>query len=143
MRRVAKADMASVSSTSNASQYGVQQLQLQQARRNADQAELNAEALKGQATDAQRVATQAEQNAQSLGVQSGQAQAVADQTRRGVAALNTQQQSVTQLGKIADQVLASQQGPKAASTSTTTVKSPAPVVNTQGQVTGKIVNTTA
>lgn len=131
--------MATVSSTSSANQYGWQQLKLQLAVRNAEQAEQTAQALKVQANDAQRVAERAQENARSLFVQSNQAQEKAGQARRGLAALGAAQQGVAQLSKIVDQVLLRQQ----ASTPTTQGSSTVPVTNSQGQVTGKIINTTA
>ncbi|MDD5177242.1 MAG: hypothetical protein PHQ05_12560 [Sterolibacterium sp.] len=131
--------MAPVSSISSANQYGWQQFKLQQAKRNADQAEQAALSLKTQANDAQRVADRAEENARSLWVQSDQAQTKAGQARQGLAAIGTAQQSVAQLSKTVDQVLVREQ----AATSTTPSTSTLPVTNSQGQVTGKIVNTTA
>jgi hypothetical protein len=98
--------MASVPSTTSVNQNGWQQIRLQQAMRNADQAVQTAESLKAQANEAQRVAEQAQENAQSLVAQTEQAQLIAGEARLGVATLST-------------------------------------VVNSQGQVTGKIINTTA
>jgi len=145
--------MSPVSSTSSASQYGWQQLKLQQAKRNADQAEQTAQTLKAQASDAQRVADRAQENARSLSVQSDQAQANAGQARQGLAALGNEQQAITQLSNTVDQVLARQQistsTTKNATTSATGASTVSPksltppVVNSQGQVTGKIINTTA
>ena len=138
--------MASVSSISSANQYGLQQLSLQQARRNSDQAELTAQTLRAQANDAQRVADQAEENARSLAVQSDQAQTKAGQARQGLAALSTAQQALTRLSNFSDQVLARIQ-PSSSTTQSTSaslvITGTPPVVNTQGQVTGKIINTTA
>lgn len=138
--------MATVSSTSSANQYGLQQLRQQQARRNADQAELTAQTLKAQANDAQRVADRAQEDARTLGVQSDQAQAKAGQARQGLAALGAAQQSGVQLSQTVDQVLGRRQASAATlpgSTAKATATVAAPVVNTQGQVTGKIINTTA
>lgn len=136
--------MASVSATSSANQYGLQQLMVQQARRNADQAEQTAAALKAQADDAQQVADQAQANARSLSVQSDQAQQRAGQARQGLAALSVEQQGVNLLSLAVDRVLARQQASTSMARSGSTVTSaPAPVTNSQGQVTGRIVNTTA
>ena len=136
--------MASVSATSSANQYGLQQLMVQQARRNADQAEQAAAALKAQADDAQRVADQAQSNANSLSVQSDQAQQKAGQARQGLVALSAEQQGANLLSLSVDRVLARQQTstPPAHGGGTAT-SAPAPVTNSQGQVTGRIVNTTA
>lgn len=142
--------MASVSSTSNATQSGLQQLRLQQARRNADQAEQVAQALKAQANDAQRAADGAQQNADSLTTQSGQASAKAGQARQGLTASATVQQAVTQLSDRVDQVIGREAvtATSATTTATSTTGSTgstnsAPVLNSQGQVTGTIINITA
>ena len=140
--------MASVSSTSSATQFGLQQLRQLEARRNADQAEQKAQSLKAQASDARRSADQAQETARSLGVQANQAETQAGQARQGLAAFSTEQQQVTRLANTVDQVLTRGQEAAASSPGPSVVTSPAvgsaaPVVNTQGQVTGQIVNTTA
>ncbi|OHC63463.1 MAG: hypothetical protein A2045_04795 [Rhodocyclales bacterium GWA2_65_20] len=140
--------MASVSSTSSATQFGLQQLRQLEARRNADQAEQKAQSLKAQASDARHTADQAQENARSLGVQADQAQAQAGKARQGLAAFSTEQQQVTRLANTVDQVLTREQEASASSPTQSIGTSPAassaaPVVNTQGQVTGQIVNTTA
>ena len=135
--------MASVSSISSANRYGFEQLRLQQARRNADQAEQTAQALKIQADQAQREAVQANENARSLSNQSSQARANAGQARQGLAAMSSAQQSVSQLSRVVDQVVARQPAAIAV-TERKSAGTPTPsVVNSQGQVTGKIINTTA
>ncbi|HEY6898485.1 MAG TPA: hypothetical protein VI279_14595 [Rhodocyclaceae bacterium] len=134
--------MASVSPSTGAqaaTQYGFEQLKLQQAKRTADQAELTAQVLRGQAVDAQREADQAQENARSLSVKSDRAQAVAGQARQGVAAIKTAGGVVQQVIHVVDQALGREAG--AQTTSTTGVSSP--VVNDKGQVTGKLINTTA
>ena len=136
--------MASISPTSSANQYGLQQLRQQQAMRNADQAEQAAQSLRAQANQAQIVADRAQETARSLTVQSDQAQAKAGQARQGLAAAGSAQQAVAQLEKSVDQALTREQAvvPTAAmapATATTPSTSPAPVVNTQGQVTGTLV----
>lgn len=134
--------MPPVSPASSANQYGLQQLRQLQARRNAEQAEQVAQSLRAQANQAQAVADRAQETARSLTVQSDQAQVKAGQARQGLAVAGSIQQAVTQLGKTVDQVLARDQAvnPTTAAPPST---SPAPVVNTQGQVTGTLVNTTA
>lgn len=134
--------MASVSATSSANQYGVQQLMVLQARRNADQAEQTAQALTKEAKAAQQQADQAEKNARDLSIQSEQAQERAGQARRGLAALNSQQQAANGVSLRAGQAAAQQQAAVAASSKAATSTS-TPVTNSQGQVTGTIVNTTA
>lgn len=129
-----------VSSTSSANEYGLQQLRVQQARRSAEQAEQAAQLLEAQAAGAQQAAEQAQENARSLSVESSQAQARAGQARQGLIAMGSAQQAITQLTNAVNQAAV----PVTTSVPTTqSVGSPPPVVNTQGQVTGKIVNTTA
>lgn len=134
--------MVSVSSTSGAqaaTQYGFEQLKLQQAKRTADQAEQTAQSLRVQASNAQREADQAQENARSLSVKSDRAQAVAGQARQGVAAIKTAGGVVQQVIHVVDQALSREASTQ---TSSTTGVS-APVVNDKGQVTGKLINTTA
>jgi uncharacterized phage infection (PIP) family protein YhgE len=142
--------MVSVSSTSSAdqmgSQQGLQQLRLQQAKRNADQAEQTAQSLKTQAAEAQRVADREQDNARSLYIQSDEAQTRAGRIRQGLAALGSAQQAITQLSKSVDQVLVREPAPVAPAQSAgppPVSTGIAPVTNSQGQVTGKIVNITA
>lgn len=142
-----------VSSVSSANQYGLQQLRLQQAKRNAEQAEQTAQSLAAQANSAQRTAQSAQDNADALSVQSSQAQSNANQTRQGVAALSSEQQAVSRLASTADQVIERTQPATTTTTATTATQSTsstseatstaASVVNSQGQVTGTIINTTA
>ncbi|HUW37059.1 MAG TPA: alanine-zipper protein [Rhodocyclaceae bacterium] len=134
--------MASVSSISSVVQYGMQQIMVQQAKRNADQLEQTAQSLQSQANDAQRVAERALEDARSLAIQSDQAQQRAGQALQGLAALSAQQQSSTRLVNAINGVAGSQQT-AAATTPSTSSSSPSPVVNSQGQVTGKTINTTA
>ncbi len=131
--------MSSVSLVSSAGQSGLQQLMQLQARRSADQAELTAQSLRRQANDAQRVADRANENARSLSVQSNQAQEKAGQARQGVAAVNASQQAFTQVSRVVEQGVVR----GTASTSTIPTTSTAPVLNSQSQVTGTIINTTA
>jgi len=133
--------MTTVSSTSSASEYGLQQLRLQQARRTAEQAEFAARALNAQAANAQRVADRAQEDARSLGVQANQAEASAGQARQGLAALSTAQQAFSRLSNTAEQVVARE--PTPAAPTQDSGAAPVPVVNTQGQVTGTVINTTA
>lgn len=141
--------MDAVSSLSSANEYGLQQLRMQQARRDADQAEQAARSLRAQADGAQRVAEEAQESARTLGVQSDQAEARAGQARQGLASVASTQQAITQLTKGVNQAVVSEpvvpvvqpspQGGKAA----VATAGAAPVVNAQGQVTGTIVNTSA
>ena len=145
--------MSSVSSLSGmqaASQQSLQQLKVQQALRTADQAEQNARSLRAQAGDAQRSADIAQENARSLTVQSDQASSNAGRARQGLAVLKSVSETGTRLSvayeKVAQLVQETKVPQNAVSTpqAAVTVTNPSsPVVNTQGQTTGKIVNTTA
>jgi len=139
--------MAIGSSTSglpSATQDAWQQLKLQQAQRDADRADWNAQALQAQAREAQGVANRAEEVARSLSVQADQAQAQAGKARQGVASLSSLGQMQNLLNHVSEQVFPTptdtQQSAPAGSQAQTGAT---PVVNTQGQVTGTVVNTTA
>jgi hypothetical protein len=150
--------MAVTSATSNslsAAQLGMQQLRVQQAKQNAERAEAAAQSLRAQADAAQREAGQAQENARSLYVRSDQAQNIAGQARQGLVAVRSQGEMQVRLSNTVDQVVERANLPAvdatpvsvspAVSTSSATEQraSPQPVVNTSGQVTGRVVNTTA
>jgi len=141
--------MTTISSSSgmqNAVQSGLQQLRLQQAKRNADQAEQMARALQVEAAAAQQVAVRAQENAQSLTVKSGQAEATAGQARQGLAMIKTAGQMQAQLGVTASTVVKQQSSQSSTTLDAavqTSASSATPVVNTQGQLTGTLVNVTA
>lgn len=122
-----------VTSTSGVQSAGsgiLAQIELQQARQAADQAEQQAAALQARAQAAQAAADRAQENARSLQVQSKQAQGSASQARMN---LVTQ----TQLGDLQVQirdVLTSD------TLSPPVTVAAAPVINTSGQETGKLVN---
>jgi hypothetical protein len=130
--------MAITSSTS-VSQSGLQQLSLQQAKRAAAQAEQTADALQTQAQDARRRANREQENARSLSVQADQAQSGADRAKQGLVALQSANEMKVQLGNTVEHVAQKQQVAQSVSSTQQT----APVVNTQGQVTGTVINTTA
>ncbi|MGB4062252.1 MAG: hypothetical protein WBK19_00320 [Azonexus sp.] len=115
------------------------QLQLQQARRNADQAEQQAAALQAQARSAQSVADRAQESARSLQVQSRQAQGDASQARLNLATQSSVGEVQSQLGELKTQISKVLQSEPLVVTATTA----APVVNTSGQQTGTLVNVTA
>lgn len=132
--------MAAISPTAGAQavmQAAVQRLELRQARQNADRAEQVAQALEGRAADAQRVASRAQENARSLAVQSDQARSAAGQARQGVAAIDSVAAMKVSLENTLSQVVERQDS------SQPVVQTAAPVVNTTGQLTGTVVNTTA
>lgn len=141
--------ISSSTGTQSAAQAGLGQLQLQQARQNAARAEQTARALRAEAASAQQVANNAQENARALSVRSEQAQSEAGQARQGVTVIESAGQMQTQLGNVASRIVVAaerDQSTQPAETSTTaqTANVPnAPVVNTQGQVTGTVVNTTA
>ena len=149
------ATISSSSSIESAVRSGFQQLRVQEARRNADRADQAARALEGQAQAAQRNAARANESARELAVQSNQARDDAGRARQGVAYLNSVAQSRQQLGDFLGQVIERQPDvePAAAPASASPVAptapaaavspAPAPVVNSQGQLTGTLVSTTA
>lgn len=131
--------MPNLSSAPGVSQYGLQQLRLQQARRSADQAEQNARSLRNQAESAQRMVVQAQEGARSLNLAANQAQERAGQARQGVAAQESFAQTSEQLGELYVRVAEKFQ---VVETSQVVAVAPA-VVNAQGQVTGGNINETA
>lgn len=130
----------SLSGAQSAAQSGLAQLRLQQARRNAEQAEQVARSLQAQARDAQQQAGEAQENARSVAAQANQAQGIAGQARQGLAVIKTVSQMQTQLGNVVSQAAERIAEPAVASQ---TPAPPAPVINTQGQATGTVINTTA
>jgi hypothetical protein len=122
------------SANQSTAQYAWQQIQLQQAQRNADQAQAGARALRQQADAAQRIADREQEAARSLGVQADQAQQAAGQANRGLQTIRATGVLAAQLNTQVTNVV------KAVTGNTVT---PSPVVNAQGQVTGKVVNTSA
>ena len=116
------------------------QTALQQAKRAADQAESTAQALDAQAGDAQAVASSAQNYASALSVQAGEAQLNVGWTQQSLAAIETAGQLNTRISTALTNVINVQQS-KVATVSVPIPKPP--VVNTQGQVTGKIINTSA
>jgi methyl-accepting chemotaxis protein len=145
--------MAAISSSAGlqaATQAAFQQLKVQQARQNAERAEQTARALESKAVEAQQVADRAQENARSLSVRSSQAQSVAGQARQGLAMIRSVEEMQTGLSNTVSQANermvrtegSAQVGPSAAA-SAPPVPDAQPVVNTSGQVTGTVVNTTA
>lgn len=128
---------------------GFSQLRLQQARRNAEQAELAARALQAQASNAQRTAARAQENARSLSVQSDEAQTVAGRARQGLHALDSANAAFSRVGKVIERIAPAAETPAATPVQALAPATPAPastapaVLNTDGQVTGTLVNTSA
>lgn len=132
------ATISFLTSASSAAVSGSQQFRLQQAVRDADQAQLTARALAAAARDAQQYADQAVQNARAIRGQAAQAQNSADQARQGVAAVKAAGQAHVELVGAVDVVTETLKTVEPATTS-----AEAAVVNTQGELTGTLVNTTA
>lgn len=134
------AEITSTVSSQAAIQGALQQLKVQQAKQNADRAEATASALSAKAGEAQRVARRAQENARSLTVQADQANSVAGQAKQGLAMLGSVGEMQTRLFNTAQQVAERiEVEPK----TQTADSSPQPVMNTSGQLTGVVVNTTA
>lgn len=140
------------SGTQLATQLGWQQLKVQQAQRNAAAAEQTARSLESQANQAKREAVRAQEGARSLEVQSGQARDNAGRAQQGLAAIKSASQMTERLGTTIERATQTQKSPEITTPSPSTA-TPAPtaiatatvspVINTQGETTGRIVNTTA
>jgi len=134
------ASISSISGAQSAAQSGLQQLRLQQAERNAAQAEQTARSLQAQAGDAWQRASRAQEDARSVTAQADQAQANAGQARLGLAVIRTVDQMQTRLTNVVGQVT---EQLKIAEPAAPTQSPALPVINAQGQVTGTVINTTA
>lgn len=134
------ASVSFISGAQSAAQSGLQQLRLQQARRDADQAEAVARSLQSQAQSARQAASEAQENARTVTTQADQAQANAAQARLGLAVIKTVDQMQTRLSGVVAQVT---EKLGIAEPAVPTQSPSPPVVNTQGQLTGTVVNTTA
>lgn len=132
----------SPSQSSPVLQRAFQQLQVQEARRNAERAEAVAQSLSAKAADAQRSADRAQENARSLTVQADEARSVAGQARQGIAAMKSADAMRASLYSTAGQV-SERIGVDVPEQVASSVEPAAPVLNTSGQVTGVVVNTTA
>ena len=127
------ATISSLSSVQASVSSITSQIRLQQATRDAEQAEQNARALAADARQAWQIASDAQQSARSISAQADKAETSAAQARLGVAAIKNGEQVQVQL---TGAVGTTEKPLKAAESAT-------PVVNTQGQLTGTVVNTTA
>lgn len=112
------------------------QLQLEQARRTADQAEQRAATLQSQAQSAQAVADRAQESARSLQTEAKQAQGDASQAQLNLATQNATGQVQAPAPDLQNQV-------GVLLKSTTLNAAPNPVINTSGQTTGRLLNVTA
>lgn len=136
------AEMAEITSTVGsqaAIQGAMQQLKVQQAKQNAERAEATARALSAKASEAHRAADRAQENANALSVQAEQANSVAGQARQGLSALKSVSEMQARLahtvGQVSERIGVAPQD--------THQDASAPVLNTSGQLTGVVVNTTA
>lgn len=121
---------AAISGSGSATGFVVEQLRVQQAKRNAEQTEAAARSLQRQASAAQREAVAAQEGARSLQVQSDQAQSEAGQARQQVASLAAVQTVQEGFQTIRTQIAASVKA----------LDAPAPSINAEGQTTGTVVN---
>lgn len=128
--------VSSTSTAQSASSVISQQLRVQQAERNADQAEASARSLRQAVAAAQRNADRAQEGARTLQVQSAQADSAVGAARQQVASVASAIQLQGGFDAIREQIAASLQ----------TLDQPvvsAAVVNAEGQTTGTLVNVTA
>jgi len=112
------------------------QLQMQQAQRNAEQAESKARSLQAQARVAQTEADRAQENARQLQGSSAQASNDAASARRNIASLEAFGSLNSGLAELRTQI-ATALAPAAPATATESF------VNSEGQTTGTLVNVTA
>lgn len=115
-----------------------QEWRAQQASRGAEQAEATARALRRQASAAQREADQAQESARDLKVRSDQAEGRAGEARRSVHALESLGQTNTAMESLREGI-----GNALQTLDVAPATPPAPVVNTEGQVTGTLINVVA
>ena len=126
------------------------QMQVQQAQRNAERAEMEARALQLSARAAQAAADRAQNGARTLQVQADQADDNAGQARQGVAALRSSAEARTDLGvraeRAAESIRVRESPPVVAPKAEVAVPAAAPaapVVNVDGQTTGTLISVTA
>jgi hypothetical protein len=117
----------------------MQQVQQQQAQRNADQAAQTARSLQSQARAAQSVASRAQENARSISVEAEQAGSRSAQAQQGLASFK----SLTQLQSGFDDLRQQISSVLSTDSAATTPVQPAAVINTSGQETGTLINVTA
>lgn len=124
---------AAIGASSSAFGFATDQLRVQQAKRNAEQAEAAANALQRQAAGAQRQADAAQENARSLKVRSDRAQGDAGQARQQVSSLQSVQGLQQQFSTIRTQI----------SEGLAALDTPSVSINAEGQATGTLVNEVA
>ncbi len=143
-----------ISGVAGAVQSGWRQLQYQQARQQAEQAESQARQLRNEADVAQRNALRADEKAKQLDSAAVQAQNVAGTARQNLAGLSESGKLGQRLNqKVAASAAASTANIPQVSTNpdvkvadvkvADVAKSSGPVINSQGQIVGRVVNMAA
>lgn len=131
--------ISSLSSAQSVSGIVWQEVQRQQAQRNADQAEQAARSLRADAQAAQSVADRAQENARSISAESGQADSRSAQARQGLAAMKSIGEVQSGFANLRQQISS-----VLSSDYVTPVSiQPAAVINTSGQETGTVINVMA
>ncbi len=138
--KLAMSAISSISASQSVNSTSSLQAALQQAKRTANQAETEAQTLEAQAANAQQAASSAQGYASALNIQAGQAQLNVGYTQQDLDAVETAGQLNTEISSVISNVIDVQRSIPASIS--VPIPKP-PVVNTQGQVTGKIINTSA
>lgn len=134
--------MVAITATNSATpsiQASMGRARLEQARREADQAESNARELRGQADDAEQQATSSQENVRNLSAKNQREQYTYDSPR----AASTSEVPLKVQNFIDNLYSANSEKRGQSGNSLKTDANAAPVVNTQGQATGRIVNVSA
>ena len=133
--------MSSISSVQTAGSGIYSQLQQQRAEQAADQAEQNARSLQAQARDARSAADRAEASARSLDVQSEQASNQASRDRLNLASASSMKGvQVPTDTRVQQTAVTNGVAPPVAAP---VAVQAAPVLNAQGQTTGRLINVQA
>ena len=131
--------VSSLSSNQSISSVAWQQIQKQQAQRNADRAQQAAQSLQAQARSAQSVANRAQENARSISVEASQADSRANQAQQGLVSLKSIGEIQSGFDDLRQQISSVLSKDFAVSEPA----QPVPVVNTSGQQTGTLISVTA
>ncbi len=131
--------ITATNSTTPSIQASMGQARLAQARREADQAEANARDLRAQADDAERQAQDSQQNVRKVSSRNQQEAATYSQPRT-----NSTSEVPLKVQKFIEQLYSASSEKRAQSGNALKADvHAAPVVNVQGQATGRIVNVSA
>lgn len=134
--------MVAITATNSATpsiQVVLGRARLEQARREADQAEANAKDLRAQADDAEQQAQQSQANVRQVSARTRQDEATYAQPRKSTAS----EVPVKVQNLIVQMYSATSQKRTLSGNPLKTHANSAPIVNTQGQSTGRIVNVSA